>query len=134
MLLISDVTDSKAGPTFQGACLKKSSPAKQHPSLAQSIIVLVDSASWGHGGVMRGRARAWLLSFRGVVDDVEATAAGRNDICDELGAFGANVSQSAACDVEVRKLVFDGTAGQRAQRPETHTRTIRSNFLTLNIA
>lgn len=65
---------------------------------------------------MRGRARAWLLSFRCVVDDVEAAAAGRNNIRDKLGAFGANVSQCAACHVEVRKLIFDGTAGQGAQR------------------
>lgn len=120
MVQIIDINDSKVGPTIQGVCLKRSSPAKQHWSLAQSIIVLVDSTSWGHGGVVRGRTRAWLLSFRCVVDDVEAAAAGRNNISDELGAFGANISQSAACDVEVRKFIFNGTAGQRAQRPETH--------------
>lgn len=72
---------------------------------------------------MGGGAGAWLLSFRCVVDEVKAAAAGRNDISNKLGAFGTNVPQTAACDVEVRELVFDGAAGQRAQGPETERRS-----------
>lgn len=121
MVQIFDIIDSKAGPTIQGVCLKRSSPAKQHGSLAQSIAALVESTSRGRGVVVRGRTRARLLSFRSVVDYIEAAAAGRNDIGDKLGAFGTDVSESAARDVQVRELVFDGVTGQRAQRPETRT-------------
>lgn len=41
-----------------------------------------------------------------VVEDVQAAAAGGNDIGDELGAFGADVAQRAAVSVQVGELLL----------------------------
>lgn len=52
------------------------------------------------------------LPLRGVVEDVQASAAGGNDVGDELGALGADVAQRAAVGVQVRELLFHRAAGQ----------------------
>lgn len=52
----------------------------------------------GHGGPG--------LPLRSVVEDVQASATGGNDIGDEFGALGADVTQRAAVGVQVRELLF----------------------------
>lgn len=46
------------------------------------------------------------LPLGSVVEDVQAPAAGGNDIGDEFGALGAHVPQRAAVGVEVRELLL----------------------------
>lgn len=81
-----------------------------------SVQLLLSLQPWflgcGSGGCGRG------FPFGRVVEEVQAAAAGGNDIGHKLGAFSADVSQRAAVSVEVRKLLLHGAAGQRAQRPE----------------
>lgn len=56
-------------------------------------------------------------SFGSVVEDVQAAAAGRDDVGNEFGALGANVAQRAAVRVQVGELLLHRAAGQAAQRP-----------------
>lgn len=56
-------------------------------------------------------------SFGSVVEDVQAAAAGGNDVGYEFGAVGANVAQRAAVRVQVGELLLHRAAGQAAQRP-----------------
>lgn len=52
------------------------------------------------------------LPLGSVVEDVQASAAGGDDIGDELGALGADVAQRAAVGVQVRELLLHRAAGQ----------------------
>lgn len=54
------------------------------------------------------------LPLRRVVQDVQAPAAGGNDVDDELGALGADVAQRAAVGVQVGELLLHRAAGQRS--------------------
>lgn len=68
------------------------------------------SSSGGGGGSSFG------LPLGSVVEDVEAPAAGGNDVGDEFGAFGADVTQRAAVSVQVGELLLHRATGQTAQR------------------
>lgn len=46
------------------------------------------------------------LPLRSVVENVQASAAGGNDVGDEFGALGADVTQRAAVGVQVRELLL----------------------------
>lgn len=67
------------------------------------------SSSGGGGG-------SFGLPLGSVVEDVEAPAAGGNDVGDEFGAFGADVTQRAAVSVQVGELLLHRATGQTAQR------------------
>ncbi len=58
-----------------------------------------------------------FIAFGCVVDEVQAPAAGGNDIGHKLCAVRAHVSQVAACSVQVWKLFLHRVSGERAQRP-----------------
>lgn len=57
------------------------------------------------------------LPLGSVVEDVQAAAAGENDVSNEFGAFSADVSQRAAVSVQVGELLLHRVAGQAAQGP-----------------
>lgn len=46
------------------------------------------------------------LPLGSVVEDVQTPAAGRNDVGDEFGAFGADVTQRAAMGIQVGELLL----------------------------
>lgn len=57
------------------------------------------------------------LPLGSVVEDVQAAAAGGNDVGNEFGAFSADVAQRAAVSVQVGELLLHRAAGQAAQGP-----------------
>lgn len=56
------------------------------------------------------------LPLGSVVEDVQAPAAGRDDISHKLGAVRTNIPQAAATGVQVGELLLHRPAGESTQR------------------
>lgn len=83
------------------------SPLSLHVLPAQGVW------AWRRVGppVLRGRSP---LPLGGVVEEVQAAAAGGDHVGHELGAVAAHVPQAAAVGVEVRKLLLHRALGETA--------------------
>lgn len=68
-------------------------------------------------GPMSGDGRSFRLSLGSVVEDVQASAAGRNDISNEFGALSTNVTQRAAMSVQVGEVFLHRAPGETSEGP-----------------
>lgn len=74
------------------------------------------------------------LPLGSVVEDVQAPAAGRDDISHKLGAVCTDIPQAAAVGVQVGELLLHRSAGESTQRSvERETGVITLQWSALSI-